>query len=122
MSLLKKIKKAVPERDAQLLAFQEYTSALPKEAVERWRVAVENWERDPTKPNPFYLNRPGMRTSSYVCCLYLYICAVITEAAMKLQISEADARALQNGTGGALHEKLSAGGVVMVGIEIEDHQ
>ncbi len=119
---MKKIKKAVPERDAQVLAFQEYTSALPEETTERWRVAVENWERDPTKPNPFYLNRPGMRSSPHVCFPYLHLHAVITQAAIKLQISEADARELQDGKAAALHEKLSAGGVVMVGIEIEDHQ
>ncbi len=41
---------------------------------------------------------------------------------MKLRITEADAKELQEGTTAALHEKLSAAGVVMAGLEIEDHQ
>ncbi|EIW53788.1 uncharacterized protein TRAVEDRAFT_134057, partial [Trametes versicolor FP-101664 SS1] len=105
MTLLKKMKKAVPERDTQIIAFQEYNSAFAPATTEQWRLAVEAWEADSTKPNPFLLKRP-----------------VITQASIKRQIAEADAQQLKDGTAAALHEKLSASGVVIAGLEIEEHQ
>ncbi|OJT09927.1 hypothetical protein TRAPUB_13594 [Trametes pubescens] len=52
-SLLKKIKKAVHERDAVVLAFEELAALLPVGIREIWRIAVESWEADSEQPNPF---------------------------------------------------------------------
>lgn len=41
---------------------------------------------------------------------------------MKLQLTEEDALALNEGRATSLHEKLSESGVVITGIELEDQQ
>ncbi|KAI0648759.1 hypothetical protein C8Q79DRAFT_1007334 [Trametes meyenii] len=104
-ALLAKIKKAVPERDTQVLAFEELTASLPSMETERWRIAVEAWEADASQPNPFLINRP-----------------VVSQASVKRQLMEDDARALQEGSAEVLHEKLSASGMIIAGIELEELQ
>ncbi|OJT08336.1 hypothetical protein TRAPUB_763 [Trametes pubescens] len=104
-TLLRKIKKAVPERDAHTLAFEQYHSSLPAEATARWRSAVEAWEADNKSPNPFLVQRKAL-----------------SEAAAKRQITEEDAQQLQDGTAIVLHEKYTASGVVIHGLELEDQQ
>ncbi|OJT05679.1 hypothetical protein TRAPUB_3497 [Trametes pubescens] len=105
MSLLKKVKKVVPERDTQIMVFQEYSATLPDETTARWRSVVEAWEADSTQPNPFRLKRP-----------------VVTEAAIKRQLNAADTLELKEGRAVVLHDKLSASGVVIMGLEIEEQQ
>jgi hypothetical protein len=51
---LGKVKEAVPARDEHILAFEEFSAALPMESVRKWTAIVEAWELDNTKPNPFY--------------------------------------------------------------------
>ena len=46
----------------------------------------------------------------------------ITQAAIKRQLMEEDAAALQAGTAVVLHEKISASGMVIAGLELEDSQ
>lgn len=52
----------------------------------------------------------------------MFVSLAITQAAVKRQLSEEDAVALNEGTATALHEKLSESGVVITGIELEDQQ
>ncbi|TFK78062.1 hypothetical protein K466DRAFT_446088, partial [Polyporus arcularius HHB13444] len=103
--LLNKIKKGVPERNAQVCAFRDYTESLPVDAVAEWRTAVETWEADRSQPNPFFIKRPA-----------------ITQAAIKRQLSEEDADALKAGTAVVLHDKFSAGSMIIVGVELEELQ
>ncbi|KAI0695073.1 hypothetical protein C8T65DRAFT_744181 [Cerioporus squamosus] len=104
-SLLGKIKKAVPERDSQVAAFAQYDQALPADSKAQWKSAVEAWESDNTQPNPFFIKRPA-----------------ITQAAIKRQLTEEDAEALKAGTATVLHEKCSASGMIIAGLELEDQQ
>lgn len=46
----------------------------------------------------------------------------ITQTAVKRQLTEEDALALNEGRTTSLHEKLSESGVVITGIELEDQQ
>ncbi|TFK80129.1 hypothetical protein K466DRAFT_504425 [Polyporus arcularius HHB13444] len=103
--LLTAIKKAVPERNAQVASFAQYEQALPASNIAAWKDAVETWERDSSKPNPFFIKRPA-----------------ITQAAIKRQLAEEDALSLKAGTATALHDKCSASGMVIAGIELEEHQ
>ena len=66
-TFLARIKKAVPERNSQVKAFEQYDAALPHEATTRWRHMVEAWEADRSQPNPFQLKRPSEYTFS---CLF----------------------------------------------------
>ncbi|RPD56066.1 hypothetical protein L226DRAFT_546322 [Lentinus tigrinus ALCF2SS1-7] len=104
-TLLKRIKKAVVERNEQVTAFDQFTSTLPSEAMSRWRQAVEAWEADRSQPNPFLLKR-----------------LAITQAAIKRQLAEEDAAALKAGTAELMHDKCSASGMIISGIELEDTQ
>ncbi|KAI0702837.1 hypothetical protein C8T65DRAFT_709367 [Cerioporus squamosus] len=103
--LLNKIKKAVPERNAQVAAFKQYDSALPAGPKDQWKAVVEAWEADKTQPNPFFIKRPS-----------------ITQAAIKRQLAEEDAEALKTGTANVLHERCSASGMVIAGVELEEAQ
>ncbi|KAI0684985.1 hypothetical protein C8T65DRAFT_712842 [Cerioporus squamosus] len=103
--LLNAIKKAVPERNAQVASFHQYHKALPASSTAVWKETVEAWEADSSKPNPFFIKRP-----------------MITQAAIKKQMAAEDAEALKAGTAMVLHEKCSASGMVISGIELEEHQ
>ncbi|RPD55075.1 hypothetical protein L227DRAFT_615722 [Lentinus tigrinus ALCF2SS1-6] len=104
-TLLKRIKKAVIERNEQVTAFHQFNATLPSEATLSWRQAVEAWEGDRSQPNPFLLQRP-----------------TITQAAIKRQLAEEDAAALKAGTAELMHDKCSAAGMIIAGIELEDTQ
>ncbi|KAI0712134.1 hypothetical protein C8Q76DRAFT_693826 [Earliella scabrosa] len=104
-TFLARIKKAVPERNTQLLAFEQYNAALPEDATMRWRQMTEAWEADRSQPNPFELKRPA-----------------VTQAAIKRQMMEEDAAMLQAGTAVMVHEKISASGMIISGLELEDSQ
>ncbi|TFK88753.1 hypothetical protein K466DRAFT_488291 [Polyporus arcularius HHB13444] len=103
--LLNAIKKAVPERNAQAASFRQYDKALPASSTAVWKEVVEAWEADSSNPNPFFIKRPS-----------------ITQAAIKKQMAAEDAAALKAGTASVLHEKCSASGIVISGIELEEHQ
>ncbi|RDX43071.1 hypothetical protein OH76DRAFT_1458528 [Lentinus brumalis] len=104
-TLLKRIKKAVVQRNEQATAFAQYTASLPADATARWRAAVEAWEADGSQPNPFLIKRP-----------------TITQAAIKRQLAEEDANALKAGTAEVMHEKCSASGMLIAAIELEETQ
>ena len=59
LSLLRRLKAAVPERNEHVNAFQELTGSLPKESLTEWKASVEAWEQDGTKKNPFEFRGPG---------------------------------------------------------------
>ncbi|OBZ76107.1 hypothetical protein A0H81_03923 [Grifola frondosa] len=61
---LTKIKDAIEERNEQMLAFQEFNAALPTEDTARWKKAIEYWETDIRKPNPFVATRPSITLAS----------------------------------------------------------
>jgi len=54
---MKKIQDAVPMRNDQILAFQDFEATLSNELVTQWRAAVELWEDDPNAPNPFKVEK-----------------------------------------------------------------
>jgi hypothetical protein len=47
------LKIAIEERQEQAWAFGQLTSALPREDVDSWAQAVEEWESDSRNSNPF---------------------------------------------------------------------
>lgn len=55
-----KLKHAVIQRDEQVAAFNDFHEALPQAETKKWTEAVEAWENDPTKPNPFVVHREGL--------------------------------------------------------------
>ena len=43
------------------MAFEEFSSALPREGVLSWTKAVQNWENDLSMPNPFKMKHKRMK-------------------------------------------------------------
>lgn len=54
---MKKIQDAVPMRNDQIIAFQDFEATISDELVTQWRAAVELWEEDPNAPNPFKVEK-----------------------------------------------------------------
>ncbi|KAI0750098.1 hypothetical protein C8Q80DRAFT_1219017 [Daedaleopsis nitida] len=104
-SLLTRIKKAVPERNAQVIAFQQYHAVLPADATSRWKLMVETWENNRSQSNPYLVKRPA-----------------ITQAAIKRQLAEEDAEAHKAGTAVVLHDRFTASNMIVAGMELEDAQ
>ncbi|KAH9847790.1 hypothetical protein C2E23DRAFT_942536 [Lenzites betulinus] len=104
-ALLERIKEAVPQRNTHVDAFREYHAALPEEHTAIWQQAVEAWEADPTKPNPFLTVRKH-----------------VTEAAARVQLHEEDSRALRSGTAAILHEDFSSSTMISAGLDLEEQQ
>jgi hypothetical protein len=50
---LRKIKEAIPMREEHDYNLQQLESVIDMRTLKRWKVEVEAWESDSTKPNPF---------------------------------------------------------------------
>lgn len=50
---MKKIQDAVPMRNDQILAFEDFEATIPADVVAQWHQAVELWEANSSVPNPF---------------------------------------------------------------------
>ncbi|RDX40751.1 hypothetical protein OH76DRAFT_1459407 [Lentinus brumalis] len=104
--LLKRIKLAVPEREKHVAAYAEFTRALPRVDTEKWEAMVTTWEAAPTTaPNPYDLVRSH-----------------ITQAALRVEMAQEDAADIQAGRAVSLHDDWSASTLVIVSMELEDHQ
>ncbi|KAG2051604.1 hypothetical protein BDR06DRAFT_1060927 [Suillus hirtellus] len=73
--------------------------------LDEWRLEVEAWEEDNTKPNPF-----DSRVAS------------ITQAAVRAQLVELEAQELEAGNDCSLHADVSPSILISSGIELEDQQ
>ncbi|KAL1948929.1 hypothetical protein VTO73DRAFT_10735 [Trametes versicolor] len=106
-SLLDKVKKAVPEANLQVAAFEDFNAALPQETTHNWQTAVERWEADRAQPNPFLMKRPS-----------------ITQASIRRQLAEEDQQSLQQAPlhTEATSQACSASGMIVAGLDLEDLQ
>ncbi|KIJ10070.1 hypothetical protein PAXINDRAFT_16915 [Paxillus involutus ATCC 200175] len=53
ITLQRKLKEAVPERDQHAQDLLEFEKAIPPSSLSKWHVEVEAWENDNAEPNPF---------------------------------------------------------------------
>lgn len=51
--------RALPERDAQIAAFDELSKSVTAEETEAWEEMVRAWEADRTQPNPYTMQQDG---------------------------------------------------------------
>lgn len=69
LSLLRKVKAAVPEREVHATLLREFEERLPEAATKLWRKQLNAWEGDRSKLNPFKPQRKGelipLHTSMY---------------------------------------------------------
>ncbi|KAG6819407.1 hypothetical protein H0H93_012104, partial [Arthromyces matolae] len=52
-TMLKKIHEAASSSKLHDDALKDFEDSIPQDIVKTWREAVESWERDPSKPNPY---------------------------------------------------------------------
>ena len=53
LSLLRKIKEALPQRAEHVHNFNQLESVIDPSQLATWRAEIEAWETDNSKPNPF---------------------------------------------------------------------
>ena len=53
LSLLRKIKEALPQHTEHAYNLQQLESVIESSQLEMWRAEIETWETDNSKPNPF---------------------------------------------------------------------
>jgi hypothetical protein len=58
--LLWKIKDAVPAAGDHTYQFRQLTESVEPKSIAEWRAAVEEWEKDKTKANPFEVKVSSM--------------------------------------------------------------
>ncbi|KAG1722940.1 uncharacterized protein EDB91DRAFT_1240167 [Suillus paluster] len=108
ISLLRKIKSAIPERDLHVCDFDDFNHTLSQERpneVKTWKSAVEIWEEDRSQPNPFKIKSKLM-----------------SQAAVRLSLSQKEARDLECGVNVFLHSDISPSILISSGIDYEDQQ
>lgn len=62
-SILQRVKEAIPERNEHRADFEDLTRSLElkfPEQLSLWKRQVEEWESDPSKPNPFEVKSDGV--------------------------------------------------------------
>ncbi|KAG2355521.1 hypothetical protein BDR07DRAFT_1453748 [Suillus spraguei] len=106
ISLLSKIKTTIPEREQHQCDFDEFNRALTEEwpsEVAQWKEVVENWESDHSSKNPFEIRTVSM-----------------TLAAVRLKLSQQEAKDLENGLNNSLHMDISPGVLISSGMDLEE--
>ncbi|KAF8834862.1 hypothetical protein BDN67DRAFT_992573 [Paxillus ammoniavirescens] len=107
--VLRKIQEAVPEHNEHLEDFNELTQSLNSkypELLVKWQCKVEEWELDPTKPNPFVIKT----TES------------ITQASVQLQLAQNEAKTIASSKEPPLHLDVTPSVLIGAGIDLEDQQ
>jgi hypothetical protein len=121
---MKKIQDAAPMHNEQFLAFQSFEATIPVKLVAQWHAVVELWEKGPTAPNPFKVEK---RHKPLVFPLFPpadMAFKVVSEQLVQLQLTqeaEAEDQELDvNVEGLAVDDHPSV--VVLNGLHIEDIQ
>ncbi|KAG1784907.1 uncharacterized protein HD556DRAFT_1451293 [Suillus plorans] len=109
VSLLQKIKAAIPERDQHTRDFREFNDTLVAERpeeVSQWKIAIERWETDTsTSTNPF-----GATTTT------------MTQASVRLRLAQKEAEDLERGVDYSLHSEILPIVLISMGIGMEEEQ
>ncbi|KAG2746300.1 hypothetical protein P692DRAFT_201840978 [Suillus brevipes Sb2] len=103
--LLQKLKEAIPQWDQHVLDLGDFEEAIPTESLASWRQMVEEWEADRSKPNPF--------ESAAV---------PVTQASVRLELSQAEADQLKRGLDVSLHAEVSPSVLIAAGTDLEAQQ
>lgn len=115
---------AKDEHEAHASAFEELNGALEPETTMAWSAEVEDWEENPNDlsvANPFEAKVPS-KSSVYEGSTIPDLSIAITQAAVRLQLAEIEARELQEGNDMSLHPDISPSVFIAIGIDLENEQ
>lgn len=121
--LLRKIKEATAESAAHQNALSELESAIPMDRLESWKAEVMAWEEDSNQPNPFESRVEGeciLSVTSIVKIDLLYV--ALTLAKTRLELAQDEAAEQATGSNISLHETVSPGLLIMLGLDLEEQQ
>ncbi|KAG1877410.1 hypothetical protein F4604DRAFT_1880388 [Suillus subluteus] len=106
ISLLSKMKTAIPERDRHRQDFDDFHLTLMEERpgeVGQWKESIEDWEADASNKNPF-------ETTTIT----------LMQAAVRLRLSQQEAEDLERGLNNSLHTEISPSVLISSGIDLEE--
>ena len=119
-TLRKRLLLAVPERDRHQKAHDDFNRTLPNPSYqERWTAMVVAWEKDKTKPNPYFTEKTGMSPFDRGL-LSAKMKLVPTEAEVRFRLQEDERRAIADGNV-KIHET-SATSLLAAGLALEESQ
>lgn len=96
---------------------------IPPALASKWTREVEAWESDPTKPNPFDGTVASTRCGSLKHAWLAHVSSPApTQAAVRRQLAEIEARELAAGRDFALDESVSPSVLISSGIDLEAEQ
>ncbi|KAG1741398.1 hypothetical protein EDD22DRAFT_851693 [Suillus occidentalis] len=107
ISLLQQLKGAIPEHDQHQHDFDEFNETLimeHPEEVQRWKQGVEEWETDMSVANPFNPTTANM-----------------TQALVRLTLSQEESEELERGSNNSLHNEVSPAVLISSSIVLGDH-
>ncbi|KAJ7650554.1 hypothetical protein FB45DRAFT_730946 [Roridomyces roridus] len=104
--LSRKLIVAIAERNKQVENFKEVNSSLEVELRKQWRLEIEEWQKDHSKPNPYVLAMPSG----------------VSEAAVLRELKERDAAEAAEGNTPASATQMTAPAFLKAGLQIEDAQ
>ncbi|KAG1758273.1 hypothetical protein EDD22DRAFT_981491 [Suillus occidentalis] len=105
-TLLRKYKAAIPEVEERASDLKEFEAALDPDQLTTWRKEIEMWESDHSLTNPFEVKA---RTT-------------VTQAAVRLALSKAEAEEIEHGVHISLDDDISPSVLISSGMELEDQQ
>ncbi|KAH7906366.1 hypothetical protein BJ138DRAFT_1016340 [Hygrophoropsis aurantiaca] len=103
--ILRKMKEALTEREAHCNIREQLEASLGPDVLATYTAEVEKWEQNRTKSNPF-----ESRVEE------------LTQAKVRLQLAEGEAKELEQGKDVSLHADVSPSILIGMGIDIEDQQ
>ncbi|KAJ3500512.1 hypothetical protein NMY22_g19238 [Coprinellus aureogranulatus] len=104
-SLLKKLQRATTSIAEHFIAHMELEGTLTTEEVNQWKEALDAWDNDPSKPNPFE-----------------FTIQFPTQAAVRRELSEEETKAMDQGEDFSLSDEVSPSGLIAWGLDIEAEQ
>ncbi|KAF8166405.1 hypothetical protein BJ912DRAFT_1025886 [Pholiota molesta] len=102
-SLLRKIMAAARDMAEHIIAHRQLESTLSQDDIDEWLLAVEAWESDSSKPNPFETTVSGP-----------------TQAAVRRQLAEDERRLLEQGRDFSLDDRVTPSVLISMGIDLEN--
>ncbi|KAG1740920.1 hypothetical protein EDB19DRAFT_1895244 [Suillus lakei] len=98
----KKMVEAVKWAREHSEALTELEKTIQLALIAQWKAEVKAWKEDNSSPNPFEI--------------------VVTQAAIRLELTELEAQDLQAGINVSLHTDISLSGLINSGMDLEDQQ
>jgi hypothetical protein len=90
-------------------------------SIAGWKKAIEEWEKDPTCPNPFEFQGKGTKQPLTLRLIIIFHIAV-SLASVKLKLLQKEAEEIQQSPTSMLDGAISHSVLISMGLELEEQQ